>query len=148
MRWFFLPFLVLLAIVGNLILFDDLSTIKVLGIVVFNILVSSLCSFWWCSYFKVGQAKARGLILSHALFMLSLGLGFFLVGAEVTISDNCDILVSNRESSSFSLLAKYAQSFGLCREMGVLVVLLGSFLVYPSILLFSTLIARNNHNFG
>ncbi|TXG99703.1 MAG: hypothetical protein E6R09_09855 [Rhodocyclaceae bacterium] len=140
MRWFFLPFIPLLAIVGNVMLLEQVSLIRVLGAVVFNAFVFSLGSLWWCSYFKSGEAKAKGLILSHALLIFSLASFFVLIGAEVTTSGNCSALISSSRPSSFrNQLVGYTQSFGLCRELGLVVVAFGLFLAYPSFRLFTSL---------
>ncbi len=67
MKWFFLPFIPLLAMVGNLMLLEQFYAFRLLGAAAFNLFVLSLISLWWNSYFKFGEAKAEGLILSHAL---------------------------------------------------------------------------------
>jgi hypothetical protein len=137
MKWFFLPFIPLLATVGNLMLLEQLSAFRLLGAATFNLFVLSLISLWWNYYFKLGVAKAEGLILSNALFIFSLAVSFTLLGAQVTTSGSCSTLISSGTSFSFrSKFAAYVQSIDLCRELGLLIVMLGVLTAYPSIRLF------------
>lgn len=140
MKWFFLPFIPLLAFVGNLALLSELTLHRVLGAVPFNLFVLSLASLWWHAYFARSTIRSPRLVVSHAVFMLSASMAIALVGVNIMLSDSCRVVLSSRGSRSLiSSLAQYAESSGYCRELGVLFAILGAFLAYPSLRLLSSL---------
>ncbi len=141
MRWFFLPFIPLLALVGNLIAFSsDLSPLRLAMAVAFNIFVVSLSTAWWHAYFTFGARRSRGLLVGHALLMLSLAMTIFSIGVYALATGDCSVIGSaSRPDRLGSMAATYAQSYGLCRPLGILVGAFGAALALPSIRLLASL---------
>lgn len=137
MKWFFLVFIALLATIGNATIFELLSVGRLIGGIAFNLFILSLLAFWWSSYFSGDYAKARGLVVGHALLMLSAGIALAVIGANAAFADSCkDFISSSKPHSLRNQSATYIQSVGNCRELGFGVVLLGLIMAYPSIRLF------------
>lgn len=144
MKWFFLTFMLLLAFVGNAIFIDQWSWLKVMAGIAFNLCVMALFVIWWSAYFRAGVAKAHGQVIGHAIMMLGMGFGMATWGADAAMSNSCDNLIFDSGSRGYlSQLAAYVKTTGFCRELGVGVVVLGLFLVYPSIRLFFGLLGRS-----
>lgn len=144
MRWFFLPFIPLLAVLGNAVLLEHVTVLKLLGVIAFNIFVLSLCFVWWYSYFREGWARERGLALGAGLLSLSLGGAFVLIGTDVVASSDYSSLLSSSRPNGFrNQLVRYADSLSLCPELGLVVVGIGLLLMYPSLRLFVALARRS-----
>ena len=143
MKWLLLPFIILTALVGNAALLEHYTLLRALGMLALNLLVLSLALAWWCGYFSKGDRRARGLLLSHATFILSLAFGTILLGAELALSNSCDAVLSSSSRRNIrSHVAEFAQSLGYCREFGFVMVSIGVFLALPSIRLFVGLSRR------
>ncbi|RVU33087.1 hypothetical protein EOE67_18190 [Rheinheimera riviphila] len=144
MKWFFLAFMILLAVVGKTIFIDPWSWRKVMAGIAFNLCVISLLIIWWSAYFRAGVAKASGQVIGHAIMILGMGIGMATWGADAVMSNSCDNLISDPSSRNYlSQLATYVKTTGFCRELGVGVVFLGLFLTYPSVRLFFGLAGRS-----
>ena len=140
MKWFFLSFFPLLAVVGNAVLLSEVTVLRALGVGAFNLFIASLASAWWHAYYATSHRRAQGLIISHAIFMLSLGLAVALVGAGLAVSGSCEALISSSHLPSLrSRLASQAQALGYCRPVGFALVALGIVLALPSVRLFTDL---------
>lgn len=145
MRWFFLAFILLLAIGGNCAVFEYISWTRLIGGFAFNVFVVALLVVWKFSYFSNGLAKARGLVVGHALFMLAAGVALVCVGGSSALSGSCESFISSSSAQGMrTQFATYVQSLGYCRELGLGVVLLGLFVGYPSIRLFIGITRRSN----
>lgn len=147
MRWFFLVFIAILAALGNAAIFESLSLGSAVGGIAFNLFILSLLVIWWFSYFSGAFAKARGLVVGHALLMLSAGIGLFVLGANAALSGNCESFISsNKLHGMSSQFATYIQSLGYCREFCLGVSLFGLFMAYPSIRLFVGITRRSSRS--
>lgn len=143
MKWIFLAFIALLAMMGNAAIFERLSLSRAIGGIAFNLFIFSLLAIWWASYFSGAQAKARLFVVGHASLMLAAGIGMALIGTHMAFSDSCESLIFGYKPNALpSQLATYLQSRGYCRELGFGVFLLGLFIAYPSIRLFAGLTGR------
>jgi len=145
MRWIFLLFAALLGAIGNAAIFESVSLVRVVGGIAFNLFMLSLLVIWWFSYFSGAFAKTRGLVVGHALLMLSAGIGLVDLGASAALSGSCDSFISS--SKPYGLRSQFAiniQSLGYCREFGFGVVLLGLLIASPSIRLFLGITRRNS----
>lgn len=137
MKWFFLAFIALLAITGNVAIFESLSLGRAIGGIAFNLFILALVAIWWTSYFSGAQAKARLLVIGHAIIMLAAGVGMTLIGAQVALSNSCEsLIIGSKPHGLLSQFATYLESRGYCRELGFGVVLFGLFMAFPSIRLF------------
>lgn len=145
MKWFFLAFIALLTITGNAAIFESLSLGRAVGGIAFYLFSLSLFVIWWASYFSGAQAKARVLVVGHAILMLAAGIGVALIGTHVALANSCESLIfGNKPNGLFSQFATYLQSRGYCRELGFGVVLFGLFMAYPSIRLFVGITRRSS----
>lgn len=146
MKWFFLAFMMLFAFVVNAIFIDQLSWLKVMACIAFNLCVISLFVIWWSVYFRACVAKARGQVIGHAIMMLGMGIGMATWGADIVIANSCEGLISDPSSRSYlSQIAAYVRTTGYCSELGIGMILLGLFLAYPSIRLFFGLSGRSDN---
>ena len=140
MRWFFLLFVLGLAAVGNVVIFERLSSIRLVSGLTFNLFVASLIIVWWFSYFSAGLPRARGLVIGHAILSLAVGIGLACLGVSVALPGECDgLLVGRRPDGLLNQFVSYIQSLGHCRELGIFVVLVGLIVAYPSARLFINL---------
>lgn len=145
MRYFFLVFIALLTAIGNAAIFESFALGRAIGGIAFNLFILSLLVIWWSSYFSGAFAKARGLVVGHALLMLSAGIGFAVIGANAALANSCESFISsNRSQGLSSQFATYVQSLGYCRELGFGAALLGLFVAYPSIRLFVGITRRSS----
>ncbi len=145
MKWLFLAFIALLAIVGNAAIFEILSLGRAVGGIAFNLFILALAAIWWASYFSGAQAKARLLVVGHANIMLSAGVGMALIGTNVALSSSCESLIfGGKLHGLLSQFAAYIESRGFCRELGFGVVLFGFLMAYPSIRLFVCITRRSS----
>jgi hypothetical protein len=109
----------------------------VAGGVAFNLFIVSLLLIWRSSYYCSALEKTRGLVIGHALLMLSAGIGLAVLGVNAALANNCEVFMSgNKPDGLRNQFAIYLQSVGYCRELGLGVILLGSFMAYPSVCLF------------
>lgn len=140
MKWFFLPFIPLLGIAGNLALLSEPTTFRILGTIPFNLFVVSLASIWWHAYFEPATLSSRALTATHAALCLSVGMAITLIGANVALSESCSSLInSTRTRDLISSAGRLIEAMGYCRELGGLLALLGVILAYPSLRLFYSL---------
>lgn len=145
MRWLFLAFLALLAALGNFAIFESLSTSRAILGFAFNLFLLAMLIIWWSAYYSVGASKGRRFVIGHALFTLSLGLGFVGWGVSGVYANSCDsFLTSNNPHGLRNQLASYVESVGYCRELGVGFALFGLFLAYPSVRLFLGLVRKDD----
>lgn len=145
MRSFFLLFIAVLAAIGNLAIFEQLSPARLIGGLAFNVFVVALLLIWRFAYFATGASRARGLVFAHAAFMLAAGLGFGAIGGNVFSSGSCSSLVSTSSPNGFrNQVVAYLQSLGYCKELGLVLVLFGVLFAYPSIRLFVDIIRRSS----
>lgn len=143
MRWIFLAFIALLAVVGNAAIFERLSMGRVIGSIAFNLFIASLLLVWWASYFATTGTKGRLLVIGHALIMLSAGFGLMVLGTNVFLSGSCEIFLSSRKPEGLrSQLMAFIQSQGYCSELGLGIAMLGLIMAYPSIRLFAGITRR------
>lgn len=144
MKWFFLAFIALLAVIGNVAIFENLSLGRAIGGIAFNLFILSLLVIWWSSYFSSAIAKARALVVGHALLMLAAGIGIAHVGANTALANSCESLIfGNKPNGLLNQFATYVQSLGYCREFGLGVVFFGLLMAYPSIRLFVGITRRS-----
>jgi hypothetical protein len=136
MRWFFLIFIVLLAVLGNAIVFTNLSWQSVLGAIAFNTFAVSMLTFWWASYFSNTEARARCRIVGHALLMLAAGMFLAIKGASAVLASHCSGVFSYEGKKTTLQFAAYLDSLGLCHELGIVLIVIGVWLAYPSVRLF------------
>lgn len=138
MRWFFLIFVLLLAWLGNVAIFESFSWARAVAGVAFNIFISSLLVIWWSAYFLVAPRRQRILVVGHALLMFAVGIALVGAGADAFLAGSCEVFMSSDQKSNRirSQVASYFHSLGYCSELGIGVALFGLFLAYPSIRLF------------
>jgi len=145
MRWIFLFFAALLAAIGNAAIFESVSLARVVGGVAFNLFMLSLLVIWWFSYCSGAFEKTRGLVVGHALLMLSAGIGLVDLGASAALSDSCGSFISSSKPYGLrSQFVIYIQSLSYCREFGFGVVLLGLLIASPSIRLLLDITRRTS----
>ncbi|WP_382158996.1 hypothetical protein [Hydrogenophaga sp. ANAO-22] len=143
MRWFFLGFVVLLALAGNAAIFESYSLLRVGGGVAFTLFIASLLIVWWSAYFAGEHRRGPGLVFGHALLTLAGGFGLALLGSIVIASNSCEELMRERDPNGLrNQMLAYVSSTGYCSEVGYTVLALGMWLSYPSLRLFIGL-ARN-----
>jgi hypothetical protein len=134
MKWFFLPFIPLLGIAGNLALLSEPTAFRLLGAIPFNLFVLSLASIWWHTYFQPATLSSRALTATHAALFLSVGMAIALTGVNITLSESCSPLITSDRSRGFiSSTARLIEAIGYCRQLGVALALLGVILAYPSV---------------
>lgn len=132
MRWFFLFFLMLLAIVGNMAILDKISLIRILSLGVFNLFVISLLGIWWQAYFRQKEIGAKEPFA--AMILLVAGLSLMLIGVQQAIANNCEILISqSRPHGLRNIIVQTIESTGYCRELGFVIVILGLYMSARSI---------------
>lgn len=136
MRWFFLIFIMLLAGFGNEVIFVNLSWQSVSGAIAFNTFALSLLTFWWASYFSTTEARARRLIIGHALLMLAAGMFLAIKGVSAVLASHCSDVFSYEGKKTTLHFAAYLDSLGLCQELGIVLIVIGLWLAYPSVRLF------------
>ena len=145
MKWIFLAFIALLAVAGNVAIFDGISWVRVVGGVAFNLFIFALGAIWWAAYCSSAHAKAKLFVLGHASFMLAAGISMALIGAQAALSNSCESLIfGHRRPGLLSQLLSHVQAYGYCRELGLGIVLFGLFMAYPSIRLFVGLSRRSS----
>ncbi len=145
MKWFFLAFIALLAVIGNVAIFESLSLGRAIGGIAFNLFILSLLVIWWSSYFSGALAKAGFIVVGHALLMLAAGIGIALIGTNAVLASSCESLIfGTRPHGLLSQFATYLQTLGYCREFGFGIVLFGLFMAYPSIRLFLGITRRSS----
>ena len=137
MRWFFLGFVVLLALAGNAAIFESYSLLRAGGGLAFNLFIASLLVVWWSAYFAGESRRGPGLVLGHALLTLASGFGLALLGSTVIASNSCEELMRERSPNGLqNQVFSYINSIGYCSEVGYAVLALGMWLSYPSLRLF------------
>lgn len=136
MRWFFLIFIMLLAGFGNVVIFVNLSWQSVAGAIAFNTFALSLLTFWWASYFSNTEARARRLFIGHALLMLAAGMYLAIKGANAVLASHCSGVFPYEGKRTTPHFAAYLDSLGLCHELGIVLIVIGLWLAYPSVRLF------------
>lgn len=146
MRWFFLSCVMLLAWVGNAAIFENISSIRVIAGVAFNIFVLSVLIIWRGTYFLTSPRRQRSLVIGHALLMLAAGIFLMGVGIDAFLAGSCERLISSgqRTESLRSQIASFFQHLGYCRELGIGVTLLGFSLAYPTVCLFIGMTRRSS----
>lgn len=137
MRWFFLGFVVLLALAGNAAIFESYSLLRAGGGLAFNLFIASLLVVWWSAYFAEEPRRGTGLVFGHALLTLASGFGLALLGGAVAASNSCEELMKERSPNGLqNQVLSYFSSIGYCSEVGYVVLALGLWLSYPSLRLF------------
>jgi len=136
MRWFFLFFLMLLALAGNAAALDNVSVLGVFAAIAFNLFIAALVGIWWNAYYRKNDIGTKIPIYSALLFMTSLGCFFILIGAEQIRSESCDILTRHSHyhrhrffTDIVSGLVEYIEYLGYCRPLGFVFVCIGLFVV-------------------
>jgi hypothetical protein len=143
MKWLFLSFIVVLGAAGYGAILSEVTVSRVLGAGLFSTLLASLVGLWWVGYFTTGTSRSRGLVVSHALLMLSAGLGLAFLGAIVLASGSCGALVSSSAHPGLlSRMASFATRSGYCQALGFALGGLGVVVAFPCIQLFVSLARR------
>jgi len=136
MKWFFFFFLILFAIVGNIALLDKISLIRILGVGVFNLFVISLFGLWWQSYFRQKEIRAKEPFAT--MILLVAGLSLVLIGIQQTIANSCEVLISHsRPHGLNNVIVEAIESMGYCRELGLVLIILGLYCSARSIKMFT-----------
>ena len=137
-RWFFLAFIALTFVAGNGAVFGDNMTAdaRVFAFCAVNLLGLSMLAIWFGSYYQ--RFKGAGfLIFGHATLMLSAGIASLGMGIHGVLTNSCGFLISNQRSSgTISKLATWATANDVCLLLSALFVLIGLFMLWPSMKLF------------
>ena len=125
MRWFFLIFLVLSAIVTNMAVFETLNGSRAIAGLALNLVVASLLGFWACAYWLNGRRQDIGFRYALSLLFLGFALALCQHSLELAIANECP---SARESGRARLLSwifKEAIYAGYCKPVLVAYFLVG-----------------------
>ena len=148
MRWFFLLFLLLFAFVGNFFVFEHFSVLRLAFGVATNMVVIALLLIWQAAYFLPGVQKARRQVVGHAWIMLAIAIAWMAIGVDIVLQNSCEYLLTGiKENSLKNQLLGYVVSGGYCAELGLLMIVLGSVVAWPSIRLFYRLIGDADKSF-
>ena len=128
MKWLFLFFLLLFAILGNLVAFDTdtkISLIRLFGGLTLNLLVAALFLIWKSSYFSRDQFYPSSKNLGVSLLFLSFGLGFICLGLDSTLENCCENLYPSDHSRgrflrlAIKTIADLLNDHGQCYLLGI-----------------------------
>lgn len=141
MKWFFLFFLILFAVLGNLVAFDtdtNISLIRAFGGLTFNLLAAALLLIWKASYFDRDQFYQNSKDLGVSLMFLSFGLGFVGLGLDSALENSCDNLYPSEKGRKkfYKLIIKTIADFfkeqEQCYLFGIGVTSVGFYVSYLS----------------
>lgn len=143
MRWVFLSFVALLAVLGNTIVFEQISPIRIAGGILVNMFIAGLLLVWWAAYFLTEPLRPPSFVVAHALIMLSVAIAWLCLGYVLMQSGRCEVLMSEFYPAKVrSRIASYIQSLGYCRELGFLFAAVGLWSAYPGLRLFAQITFR------
>lgn len=123
MRWFFLFFLVVLALVVNVFIFaETITTVRIVAAGASNLAMFALARIWWHAYYRQNDIEYSDSIGSNFLLItLAAGILMILMGLDAWTTGGCEILITDSRRGrgrGFNSLMRYIESIGYCREAG------------------------------
>ena len=124
-KWFFIFFIVLLAVAMNAAVLDARGYVPLIyGLLAVNTFAIALGFIWLAAYFHRFRHMGSG-VLGHALVFFAAGAGFIGMGHQGLVTESC-VFPS-------SAVSTWASKQGACTPLSLLAILIGIFMMWPSI---------------
>jgi hypothetical protein len=130
MKWFFLFFIALMAVLVNIAAMTNAPLSKAAAIAAFNVALVGLLLIWYGSYFEVNVVNAKCRELGVSLLGIAAGVFIAQGGINAAFADSCDGFFSSRSYRLRDDVVRFFQSHGYCGELGYVVALAGIGLTY------------------
>lgn len=132
MRWFFLLFLVLAALVTNMAVFEKLNASRALAGVALNLVLLGVLGIWWSAYWLADQRQVSGMQYAISLLLLGCGLGLGQHTMELIVANECPSS-SERRARLLSKLFNALIDAGYCKAVLAAYLLMSVSLVLLSV---------------
>ena len=124
-KWFFILFIAFLAVAMNAAVLPARGYVPLIyGLLAVNTFAIALGFIWLAAYFHRFRHMGTG-VLGHALVFVAAGAGFIGMGHQGLVTESCVF--------SSSVVSTWASKQGTCTPLSLLAVLIGIFMMWPSL---------------